>query len=88
MKLVEKFNTLGQGIMEKAVKLMSDRYTDNEKAGIGLAMALDAKDGIEDFLDVIDRLDEQNQKLLAQNRELLSQLECIQKTLKITMKEE
>lgn len=88
MKLVEKFNTLGQGLMEKAVKLMSDRYTGNEKAGIGLAMALDAKDGIEDFLDVIDRLDEQNQKLLAQNRELLSQLECIQKTLKITAKEE
>ena len=77
--LKKGFNTLTQGLLEKAVKLMSDRYTDNEKAGVALSMALDAKDGLDTYLEVIDKLSETNESLLKQNKELLVKLENLQK---------
>lgn len=85
MNLRMGLESLTQGVMEKAVKLMSDRYTDNEKMGIGLSMALDVKDGLGAYLEVVDRLDEMNGKLLAQNRELMSKLESIQKSEELFM---
>lgn len=88
MTLKDGFNNFANELAEKAVKCLSSKYTDNDKAGIVLSMVLDGKDAVEGYLGVIDKLNETNQQLLAQNRELLSQLECIQKTLKITMKEE
>lgn len=86
MNLRMGLESLTQGVMEKAVKLMSDRYTDNEKMGIGLSMALDVKDGLGAYLEVVDRLDEMNGKLLAQNRELLTELESIQKVQSLNTK--
>lgn len=74
------FNKFVQELAEKAVKLMSDKYTDNEKAGIALSMALDTKDSLESCLSAIDKLTETNEKLMAQNKELLSRLETLQNT--------
>ena len=78
MALRDGFNALVQGVAEKAVQLMSDKYTDNDKAGIALSMALDVKDGMEACFKAIDKLTETNEQLLAQNKELLSSLNTIQ----------
>lgn len=73
------FNNFMQEVAEKAVKCMSDKYTDNDKSGIVLSMVLDTKDAVEKYLEVVDKLNETNQQLLAQNKELLRKLEDLQK---------
>lgn len=79
MALKDGFNNFAEELAEKAVKCLSKKYTDNDKAGIVLSMVLDGKNAVEGYLGVIDKLNETNQQLLAQNKELLMKLENLQK---------